>query len=92
MEPTSTAKDEKKPNFFENRTIDCRRTIHQNWPKIIYSLTYSTSQVYILKMQLKLNCLIGLAVRVLFAYATTANCKLERIQCEPCYYACYFFS
>ena len=76
-------KDAKKP-FFGNRTIDCRRTIHQNWPKIIYSLTYSTSKVYILKIQLKLNCLIGLAVMVLFAHAATANCKLQRIQCEPC--------
>ena len=76
-------KDAKKP-FFENQTIDCRRTIHQNWQKIIYSLTYSTSQVNILKMQLKLDCLIGLAVMVLFAHAATANCKLQRIQYEPC--------
>ena len=35
-----------KKLFFEIRTIDCRRNAHQNWPKIIYSLTYSTSQVY----------------------------------------------
>ena len=70
--------------FSENQTIDCSRTIYQNWPKIIYSLTYSTSQVSILKLQLKLNCLIGLAVMVLFAHVAAANCKLQRIQCEPC--------
>ena len=33
-------------NFFENWTINCRRAAHQNWPKIIYSLIYSTSQDY----------------------------------------------
>ena len=38
---------QKIKKFFENHTIDCSRTAHQNWPKIIYSLTYSTSQVYI---------------------------------------------
>ena len=63
-------------NIFENETIDCRRTAHQKWPKIIYSLTYRTSQVYLLKLQLKLNCLIGLAVMVLFAHVATAKCKL----------------
>ena len=33
---------------FEIWIIDCRRNAHQNWPKIIHSLTYSTKQVYIL--------------------------------------------
>ena len=66
------------------RIVDCRRNAHRNWPKIIYSLTYSTSRVYKQKMQLKLNCLIGLAVMVPFAHVATANCKLQRIQCEPC--------
>ena len=51
----------------------------KNGQKTIYSLTYSASQDYVLKLQLKLNCLIGLAVRVLFAYVATANCKSQRI-------------
>ena len=60
-------KGAKKP-LFENQTMDLRETAQQNWLKIIYSLTYRicTSQVDILKMQLKLNCLLGLAVWVLF--------------------------
>ena len=33
-------------------------------------------------MQLKLNCLIGLVVMVLFAHVATANCKLQRLQRE----------
>ena len=33
-------------------------------------------------MQQKLNCLIVLAVMVLFAYVATANCKIQRIQRE----------
>ena len=79
--------------FFENQTIDnCRRTAHQNWLKTIYSLTYNTSQVHILKLQLKMNYLIGLAVMVLFAYTNTANCKLQKIQFEPCTYLCHSFS
>ena len=50
---------------------------------MIYSLTYSTCQVYILKMQLKLSCLIGLVVMMLVARVATAYSKLQRIQREP---------
>ena len=71
-------------NLFDNQIIDCRKFAHQNCQKIIYSLTYRTSQVYRIKMQLKLNCLIGLVVSILFAHANAAKCKLEKIQCEHC--------
>ena len=71
--------------FFENQTIDYRKTAHQKWPKIIYSLIYSTDQVYILKLQLKLNCFIGLAVIVVFAHVATENRKLWRIQRKSCF-------
>ena len=40
---------------------------------------------FILKMQQKLNCLIGLAVMMVFAHVATANCKLQRIQRETCF-------
>ena len=39
----------KTKNLFKNWTIDCRRTIHKKLPKIIYSLTCSTTQIYVLK-------------------------------------------
>ena len=63
--------------FLRIEPLIVRELLTKNGHKFIYSLTYSTSQVYILKLQLKPNCLFGLAVMVLFACVATASCKLQ---------------
>ena len=39
-------------------------------------------------MQLKLNCLVGLAVKVLYEYAATTNCRYSKVNV---YFAIKFF-
>lgn len=83
-----------KTNFFRIKPLIVGEWLTKKWLKIIYSLRYTTSQVYILKTELKWKCLIGLAVLVGLAYANVAiaNCKLQKIQCELSYHACHIFS
>ena len=70
---------------FSNKPEVAVRKLLCQTEEMIYSLTYSKKQVHILKMQLKLNCFIGLVFMVVHAYVATINCKLQRIQCEPCF-------
>ena len=52
--------------------------VHQKWLKINYLPSHSTSQVYILKLQIEeVNDLIGLVVRVPSAHAAIAISKLQ---------------